>query len=82
MDTRTFLDQMLGSAKTWAERGQELTEQKLGVPESGEQREAMLSGIGKGALAAGVLALLLGTGTGRKMTGAASRSAAWRRSAA
>ena len=36
------------------------------MPE-GEQRDAVLSGLGKGAVAGGVIALLLGTRTGRKI---------------
>lgn len=71
MDARSLLDQLFGSAKDMVAQGKDLAEQKLGVPEGGEQRDAMLSGMGKGALAAGALALLLGTGSGRRLTGGA-----------
>lgn len=71
MDMNSFLDQMLQSGKEYAQKGQTLAEQKLGLPAEGEQRDQMLSGVTTGAAAAGVLALLLGTGAGRRVTGAA-----------
>ncbi|MGB1009040.1 MAG: tellurite resistance TerB family protein [Thiolinea sp.] len=69
MDLNNFFDQVLQSGKEMARKGQNLAEDKLNIPAEGEQRDAMLSGLGKGAAAAGVLALLLGTKTGRKVTG-------------
>lgn len=71
MDARAFLDQLLHSAKDLSGRGRDMAEQKLGVPQAGAERDAMLSGLGKGALAGGALALLLGTGAGRRLTGTA-----------
>lgn len=71
MDAKAILEQFLNSAKNIAEQGRNLAEDKIGVPESGTERDAMLSGMGKGALAAGALALLLGTGAGRRVTGSA-----------
>ena len=71
MDMKSFLDQMLQSGKNIAQKGQNMAEQKLGLPAEGEQRDNMLSGMKTGAAAAGVLALLLGTGAGRRVTGAA-----------
>lgn len=71
MDSKAFLEQLLASAKGVAQQGRGLAEEKLGVPESGSERDAMLSGMGKGALAAGALALLLGTDAGRRLTGTA-----------
>ena len=71
MDTRNLLEQLLESGRQLANQGQDAVEQRLGVPEAGEKRDAMLSSAGKGALAAGALALLLGTGAGRKVTGSA-----------
>jgi len=64
-----ILDTFLNSGKELAEKGKTLAEVKLNIPEDSEKREAMLSGAGKGALAAGALAILLGTGAGRKLTG-------------
>ncbi len=71
MDTKSLLDELLQSAKQMASQGQEVAETKLGVPEEGPDRDAMLKGMGKGAMAAGALALLLGTGAGRRLTGTA-----------
>ena len=51
------------------QQGQTLAEQKLGIPAEGAERDSMLSGMKTGAAAAGILALLLGTRTGRKVTG-------------
>lgn len=71
MDMKTLLDQLLQSGKDIAQKGQVLAEQKLGIPAEGEKRDSMLSGMKTGAAAAGTLALLLGTQTGRRVTGAA-----------
>jgi uncharacterized membrane protein YebE (DUF533 family) len=69
MDINNLLEQLLKTGKDAAQKGQTLAEQKLGVPAEGAQRDSMLSGMKTGAAAAGVLALLLGTRTGRKVTG-------------
>ena len=71
MDTQAFLDQLLQAGRDWASQGKTLAEQGLGIPEAGPERDATLSAMGKGAVAAGAFALLLGTGTGRKLTGGA-----------
>lgn len=71
MDARALLDQILQTSRQLAEQGQTVAEKKLGIPEAGAEREAMLSGMGKGAMAGGLLALLLGTQSGRKVSGSA-----------
>jgi uncharacterized membrane protein YebE (DUF533 family) len=78
MDTKTLLDELLRAGQELASqgrdlagRGMDMAGQRLGIPEEGPEREAALSTLGKGAAAGGVLALLLGTGTGRKLTGGA-----------
>ena len=73
MDAKALLDQLLQSGREWMEKGRELAEEKLDIPPEGEKREAMLDGMKKGALAAGALALLLGTRGGRAVTGTALR---------
>ena len=73
MDAKALLDQLLQSGREWVEKGRELAEEKLDIPPEGEKREAMLDGMRKGALAAGALALLLGTRGGRAVTGTALR---------
>lgn len=71
MDAKSILEELFQNSKTAATKGISLAEESLGVPESGESRDQMLSGMKKGALAAGALALLLGTSGGRKLTGTA-----------
>lgn len=69
MNTRNLIDSLLSSSKELTDKGRDIAEQKLNIPEQGAERDAMLSGMGKGAMAAGALALLLGTSGGRSLTG-------------
>lgn len=71
MDVQSFLDELLKTSKELAGKGQSIVEEKLQMPEEGESRDATLDGMTKGAMAAGALALLLGTGAGRRITGSA-----------
>lgn len=71
MDAKVILDNLLETSQQATKKGLEIAEQKLGIPESGEERDVMLNGLGKGALAAGAVALLLGTKGGRNLTGTA-----------
>jgi uncharacterized membrane protein YebE (DUF533 family) len=70
MDTKGLIEQILNAGRELAEQGQAIAQNKLDIPAEGTEREATLSGMGKGAAIAGVLALLLGTKTGRGVTGA------------
>jgi uncharacterized membrane protein YebE (DUF533 family) len=71
VDAKNLLDQLLAAGKELAQQGRDYAEQKLDLPPQGPEREAALSGMGKGALAAGALAVLLGTRAGRQVTGGA-----------
>ncbi|MDO6459087.1 tellurite resistance TerB family protein [Granulosicoccaceae sp. 1_MG-2023] len=71
MDAKAILENLLATGKQYAAQGKNLAEEKLNIPQEGPEREAMVSGMGKGALAAGALALLFGTGAGRRLTGSA-----------
>ncbi len=71
MEARQLLDQLLQSGKEAAEKGKEWIEEKADIPKAGPEREAALSGLAKGAAAGGLLALLLGTRGGRRLTGTA-----------
>ncbi len=72
MDTKSFLDDLLKIGKEYANKGREIAEEKLKMPKEGEEGyDATIDGMKKGAMAAGVLALLLGTGAGRRVTGSA-----------
>jgi uncharacterized membrane protein YebE (DUF533 family) len=69
MDTKGLIEQILNAGRELAGQGQAITQNKLDIPAEGPEREAALSGMGKGAAIASVLALLLGTKTGRGVTG-------------
>ena len=69
MDIQSLLDEILKTGKELASKGQAVAEDKLQIPKEGEKRDATMDGMKKGAIAAGVLALLLGTGAGRRVTG-------------
>ena len=72
MDAKQIMDQLLQSGKDLAAKGKTMAEDKLGVPESeGTERDAMMTGLGKGAAVGGLLALLLGTKLGRRISGKA-----------
>ncbi len=79
MDTQTLLEKLLASGKKLAEQGKDAAKQgvdfaaeKLGVPTAqGEKRDAVVSGLTKGAIAGGLVALLLGTKSGRRIAGPA-----------
>lgn len=83
MDAKSLLEGLLAQGKELAAqgvaqgkelaaKGRDVAEEKLGVPaEEGEQRDAAMSTLGKGAAIGGVLALLLGTKTGRGVAGSA-----------
>jgi uncharacterized membrane protein YebE (DUF533 family) len=70
MNAQQILDLFLNTGKEYVDKGIDIAQDKLDIPEDPEARKAMLSTAGKGALAAGAIALLLGTGAGRKLTGA------------
>lgn len=69
MSNRNLLESLLQSGQDLAQRGQKFAEKQLGVPESGAERDQALSNLGKGAAVGGLLALLLGTGFGRRVAG-------------
>ncbi len=71
MDTKSFLDELLKTGKDLAGKGQAIAEEKLKMPAEGAERDAKMDGLKKGAMAAGVLALLLGTKGGRALSGSA-----------
>jgi hypothetical protein len=72
MTFNDLLDQMLAAGKDWAAQGESYAEKHLNLPPAGPERDAMLSNLGKGALAGGVLTALLGTRGGRRLAGTAA----------
>ena len=71
MDAKKLLEELLQTGREVAAKGQPVIEKKLDIEEPGEKRDATISGIKTGAIAAGVMALLVGTKSGRKLTGSA-----------
>jgi len=71
MDMKNILDQILQSGREIAQDGQNWAETSAGLPSDPEERQAALQNLGKGALGAGVMAMLLGTQSGRRVTGSA-----------
>ncbi|PID45326.1 MAG: hypothetical protein CSB47_09070 [Proteobacteria bacterium] len=69
MDAKSFLDDLLQTGRDMAAKGQAAVEKKLDIEEPGEKRDATITGMKTGAVAAGVMALLLGTKGGRQVTG-------------
>ena len=65
---RNILDQLLSGGKDVATKTKDFAESSLGIPTSGEGRDTAMSNLGKGAAVGGLLALLLGTKTGRSVT--------------
>jgi uncharacterized membrane protein YebE (DUF533 family) len=68
MDAQQVLDMLLNSGQQLVDKGKAMAEEKLNLPENPGERQKMLDGAGKGAMAAGALAILLGTSVGRKLT--------------
>ena len=73
MDAQELLEQLLASGKQLASKGKELVDEGadyaakyVEMPEAGPERDALLKKVGAGAAATGLVALLLGTKTGRK----------------
>lgn len=71
MDAKSLLEDLLKTGREMAAKGQAVVEEKLDIQEPGEKRDATISGLKTGAMAAGIMALLLGTKSGRKVTGSA-----------
>ncbi len=55
-----------------SEKGKAYAEQHLNLPPAGPERDALLSNLGKGALAGGALVAILGSRGGRKLAGTAA----------
>lgn len=73
MDARAILDSLLASSQQATQTGMRLAEEKKLIPPAGEERNAMLKGLGTGALAAGAVALLFGSKSTRKFTKKAAK---------
>jgi len=61
MDARAILDGLLDRSQQATQAAMTMAEQKSIIPPAGEERNALLKGVGTGALAAGAVALLFGS---------------------
>lgn len=69
MDSKAILDKILNSGKELLTQGKDYAEKALGVPKEGPERDAALKKLGAGAAVGGLAALLLGTKSGRSVSG-------------
>ena len=60
MDAKAILDRLLDSSQRATQAGIQMAEDKAIIPPAGDERTAMMKGLGTGALAAGAVALLFG----------------------
>jgi uncharacterized membrane protein YebE (DUF533 family) len=66
MDARAILDGLLENTQQATRSAMQMAEEKDILPPAGDERTAMLKGVGTGALAAGAVALLFGSKGTRK----------------
>jgi len=66
VDARAILDGLMDSTQRATQTGMRMAEEKAIIPPAGDERTAMLKGMGTGALAAGAVALLFGSKGTRK----------------
>ena len=69
MDAKSILDSLLTSGKQLSDKAVDFAESNLGLPKAGHDRDAMLGNLGKGVVVGGLAAMLLGTKTGRNLSG-------------
>lgn len=70
MSAQQMLDMLLNPGKDLVEKGKTPAEANLGLPDDPKDRDEPLVDARKGAIAASALAVLFGTGAGRKLTSA------------
>ena len=76
MDSNEFkphdlLEKILAASKDIAQKGKSYAQDALNIPEQGVERDSKIDGLRKGAIATAVLFGLLGTKSGRSITGKA-----------
>ena len=70
MDYQAITDTLLKSGQDLVQKAKELADKNdLSLPKSGPERDEMIQNLSKGAAMGGLLAVMLGTGLGRKLTG-------------
>ncbi|MGQ7844624.1 tellurite resistance TerB family protein [Granulosicoccus sp. 3-233] len=73
MDAKAILDGLLDRTQRATQAGMNMAEERSLIPPAGNERNAMLKGVGTGALAAGAIALLFGSKGTRKFAGKAAK---------
>lgn len=73
MDARAILDGLLDKTQKATQTGIRMAEDKAIIPPAGDERTAMLKGLGTGAAAAGAVALLFGSKGTRKFAKKAAK---------
>lgn len=73
MDAKAILDGLLDKTQRATQAGISMAEEKSLIPPAGNERAAMMKGVGTGALAAGAIALLFGSKGTRKFASKAAR---------
>ena len=73
MDAKAILDGLLEKSQRATHAGMQMAEEKNIIPPAGDERTAMLKGVGAGALAAGAIALLFGSKGTRKFAKKAAK---------
>jgi len=68
IDARSILDNLLDASQKATTAGSQLAQDKGLLPSDADERAAVLKGMGQGALAAGAIAMLLGSKRGRKFS--------------
>lgn len=71
MDYKQFTDLLLQAGQELAKKGQSAAEQHLQLPPEGPERDEFMKTLGKSAAAGSILAVLLGTSGGRRLSGTA-----------
>ncbi len=69
MDAKSILDSLLASGKQLSDKAVSFAESNLGLPKAGHDRDVALGTLGAGAVVGGLAAMLLGTKSGRKLSG-------------
>lgn len=73
MDAKAILDGLLDKTQRATQTGMNMAEERSLIPPAGEERTAMMKGVGTGALAAGAIALLFGSKGTRKFAKKAAK---------
>jgi|688.fasta_scaffold42374_8 uncharacterized membrane protein YebE (DUF533 family) len=69
MDTKALFDSLISAGKQVGSQASDFAQKQIGIPTDGPERSETIKKLGTGALLGGVAALLLGTKSGRRVSG-------------